>query len=78
MRRLSTQDADFQQQFSALLAFETVNDPELIKTVDQIIEQVNGGGYRVLTVAQAHLVHVGGDDLAGGRNGRYPHADRGF
>ncbi|MFT4020980.1 MAG: histidinol dehydrogenase [Acinetobacter sp.] len=44
MRRLSTQDQDFQQVFAELLAFETVNDPELIKTVDQIIADVREHG----------------------------------
>ena len=58
MRRLSTQDADFQQQFSALLAFETVNDPELIKTVDQIIEQVKvHGNAHVLVLTQQFDQH---------------------
>ena len=44
MRRLSTQDRNFQQQFAELLAFETVNDPELLKTVDQIIADVRANG----------------------------------
>ena len=44
MRRLSTQDQDFQQVFADLLAFETVNDPELLKTVDQIIADVREHG----------------------------------
>ena len=44
MRRLSTQDQNFQQQFAELLAFETVNDPELLKTVDQIITDVRAKG----------------------------------
>ena len=37
MRKLSTQDADFEQQLNDLLAFETVNDPQLLHTVDDII-----------------------------------------
>jgi histidinol dehydrogenase len=44
MRRLSTQDQNFQQQFAALLAFETVNDPTLLKTVDHIIAEVRAHG----------------------------------
>ncbi|MFC4954295.1 histidinol dehydrogenase [Acinetobacter puyangensis] len=44
MRRLSTQDQNFKQQFADLLAFETVNDPELLKTVDQIIADVRANG----------------------------------
>ena len=44
MRRLSTQAQDFKQAFADLLAFETVNDPELLKTVDQIIADVRQHG----------------------------------
>ncbi|WP_278803914.1 histidinol dehydrogenase [Acinetobacter soli] len=44
MRRLSTQDQNFKQVFADLLAFETVNDPELLKTVDQIIADVRQHG----------------------------------
>ena len=44
MRRLSTQDQNFKQTFADLLAFETVNDPELLKTVDQIIADVRQHG----------------------------------
>ncbi|VTX81504.1 histidinol dehydrogenase [Acinetobacter ursingii] len=44
MRRLSTQDQNFKQVFADLLAFETVNDPELLKTVDQIISDVRQYG----------------------------------
>ena len=44
MRQLSTQDADFDSQLIQLLAFETVNDVELLKTVDDIIAKVRHGG----------------------------------
>ncbi len=44
MRRLSTQDQNFKQAFANLLAFETVSDPELLKTVDQIIADVRQHG----------------------------------
>ena len=44
MRRLSTQDQNFKQQFAELLAFETVNDPALLATVDQIIAEVRAHG----------------------------------
>ena len=44
MRRLSTQDQNFKQVFADLLAFETVSDPELLKTVDQIIADVRQHG----------------------------------
>ena len=48
MRQLSTQDIDFEQQLSALLAFETVNDADLLHTVDDIIAQVRRDGDRVV------------------------------
>lgn len=44
MRRLSTQDQNFKQVFAELLAFETVNDPNLVQTVDQIITDVRQYG----------------------------------
>ncbi|ENX42552.1 histidinol dehydrogenase [Acinetobacter sp. NIPH 2100] len=44
MRCLSTQDQNFKQTFAELLAFETVNDPQLIQTVDQIIADVRQHG----------------------------------
>ncbi len=44
MRRLSTQDQNFKQVFADLLAFETVSDRELLKTVDQIIADVRQHG----------------------------------
>ena len=44
MRRLSTQDQKFKQVFAELLAFETVSDPELLKTVDQIIADIRQHG----------------------------------
>ena len=48
MRQLSTQDADFDSQLTELLAFETVNDADLLKTVDDIIAQVRHDGDRVV------------------------------
>lgn len=48
MRKLSTQDADFDQQLDDLLAFETVNDAELLTTVDDIIAQVRTHGDEVV------------------------------
>ena len=44
MRRLSTQDQNFKQAFAELLAFETVSDPQLVQTVDQIIADVRQYG----------------------------------
>lgn len=51
MRRLSTQDQNFKQVFADLLAFETVSDPELLKTVDQIIAEVRQHG-------DSHVLHL--------------------
>lgn len=48
MRQLNTQDTDFEQQLTTLLAFETVNDTDLLKTVDDIIAQVRRDGDSVL------------------------------
>ncbi|MGM8887864.1 histidinol dehydrogenase, partial [Psychrobacter sp. 1U2] len=48
MRQLSTQDTDFEQQLKDLLAFETVNDVDLLKTVDDIITQVRHDGDKVV------------------------------
>lgn len=48
MRKLSTQDTDFDQQLTDLLAFETVNDAELLTTVDDIIAQVRAHGDEVV------------------------------
>lgn len=53
MRRLSTQDQNFKQVFADLLAFETVNDPELLSTVDKIIADVRQfGDEHVLKLTQ--------------------------
>ncbi|KWQ04568.1 histidinol dehydrogenase [Acinetobacter harbinensis] len=53
MRRLSTQEQSFKQNFADLLAFETVSDPELLKTVDQIIADVRQqGDAQVLKLTQ--------------------------
>ncbi len=58
MRQLSTQDADFDSQLTQLLAFETVNDANLLKTVDDIIAKVrHGGDSVVLTLTQEFDQH---------------------
>lgn len=44
MRFLNSQHDTFEQDLSQLLAFETVNDPQLLATVDDIIAQVRQGG----------------------------------
>ena len=48
MRQLSTQDASFDSELTQLLAFETVNDAELLHTVDDIIMRVRTDGDSVL------------------------------
>lgn len=58
MRQLSTQDADFDSQLTQLLAFETVNDADLLKTVDDIIAQVrHDGDSAVLALTQQFDQH---------------------
>ncbi len=58
MRRLSTQDAEFATQLKQLLAFETVNDPALLRTVDQIIADVRvHGDATVLALTQQFDQH---------------------
>lgn len=58
MRCLSTLSPNFQQQFNELLAFETVNDPQLIQTVDQIINNVRkNGDAEVLALTQQFDQH---------------------
>ena len=48
MRLLYSQQASFEQELTELLAFETVNDPALLATVDDIIAQVRQGGDEVV------------------------------
>lgn len=48
MRLLNSQQASFEQELTELLAFETVNDPALLATVDDIIVQVRQGGDEVV------------------------------
>ncbi len=58
MRKLSSQDADFEQQLSQLLAFETVNDAKLLSVVDDIIAQVrHHGDDKVLELTQKFDKH---------------------
>ncbi|HBI49079.1 MAG TPA: histidinol dehydrogenase [Moraxellaceae bacterium] len=45
---LNSQQASFEQELTELLAFETVNDPALLATVDDIIAQVRQGGDEVV------------------------------
>ncbi len=48
MRLLNSQQASFERELTELLAFETVNDPALLATVDDIIAQVRQGGDKVV------------------------------
>jgi len=58
MRKLNSQDADFEQQLSQLLAFETVNDANLLSVVDDIIAQVrHHGDDKVLELTQKFDEH---------------------
>jgi histidinol dehydrogenase len=58
MKILSSQNLSFKQDLAKLLAFETVNDPSVLQTVDTIIAQVrNGGDTAVLTLTQQFDAH---------------------
>lgn len=58
MRTLTSTDPNFEQQLTDLLAFETVNDKELLATVDDIIHQVrHGGDAAVLALTQKFDAH---------------------
>lgn len=48
MRILNSQNPTFDQELTDLLAFETVNDPQLLVTVDKIIADVRQGGDEVI------------------------------
>ncbi len=48
MRILNSSNPNFQQQLNQLLAFETVNDPQLLTTVDNIIAQVRQEGDKAI------------------------------
>lgn len=58
MRILTSADANFDQQLTDLLAFETVNDKGLLETVDHIIHQVRQTGDKaVLELTQKFDSH---------------------
>ncbi|SUD91520.1 histidinol dehydrogenase [Psychrobacter phenylpyruvicus] len=58
MRILTSADANFDQQLTDLLAFETVNDKGLLETVDDIIHQVRQTGDKaVLELTQKFDSH---------------------
>lgn len=58
MRILTSADANFDQQLTDLLAFETVNDKDLLETVDNIIHQVRQTGDKaVLELTQKFDSH---------------------
>ena len=58
MRTLTSSDTNFEKQLTDLLAFETVNDKQLLATVDDIINQVrHSGDEAVLTLTQQFDSH---------------------
>ena len=58
MRTLISTDVDFERQLAKLLAFETVNDKDLLTTVDDIIDQVRRDGDKaVLALTQKFDQH---------------------
>ena len=58
MRTLTSTDSDFDSQLNELLAFETVNDKDLLTTVDDIIDQVRRDGDKaVLALTQKFDQH---------------------
>lgn len=58
MRKLTSTDPIFTQQLEDLLAFETVNDPQLLATVDDIIAKVREHGDKtVLELTQKFDKH---------------------
>lgn len=58
MRILTSSDANFDKQLDQLLAFETVNDKQLLATVDDIISQVRHlGDEAVLAMTQKFDSH---------------------
>lgn len=58
MRILTSTDANFDQQLTELLAFETVNDKDLLEAVDAIIHQVRQtGDEAVLELTQKFDLH---------------------
>ncbi|PNK60257.1 histidinol dehydrogenase [Psychrobacter sp. FDAARGOS_221] len=62
MRTLISTDANFDQQLDELLAFETVNDKQLLATVDDIIDQVRRqGDEAVLALTQKFDAHPATD-----------------
>lgn len=48
MRTLSTQNHNFNEEFNKLITFNTVSDPDLVKTVDDIIKEVRQLGDKKL------------------------------
>ena len=58
MRTLTSSDTNFEKQLTDLLAFETVNDKQLLATVDDIINQVrHSGDEAVLALTQQFDFH---------------------
>ena len=62
MKYLNTQDADFQAELQALLAFETAQDPKIDQIVADICADVQQRGDAAVieytTVSMGHLLKV--------------------
>lgn len=65
LRRLSTATSDFQEQLSALLAFETAQNPDVDRIVADIIDDVRHRGDAALVEYSQRFDKVGADSMAG-------------
>lgn len=65
LRRLSTATSDFQEQLSALLAFETAQNPDVDRIVADIIDDVRQRGDAALVEYSQRFDKVEADSMAG-------------
>lgn len=65
LRRLSTATSDFQEQLSALLAFETAQNPDVDRIVANIIDDVRHRGDTALVEYSQRFDKVEADSMAG-------------
>lgn len=65
LRRLSTATSDFQEQLSALLAFETAQNPDVDRIVADIIDDVRHRGDAALVEYSQRFDKVEADSMAG-------------
>lgn len=65
LRRLSTDSSDFQEQLSALLAFETAQNPDVDRIVADIIDDVRQRGDTALVEYSQRFDKVEADSMAG-------------